>query len=247
MSKLAENMHLRDWFTNSIIIPANDPRVEALEEAVVRQDISEIQENWYIWKTTGNQTSIVWITPLVERQKKLLDISLFSILGSALLSFIISKLFVRFALRDLRRLVRYVQTLHVDTLDSDIQLTHLPDHDEIAQVALALNMATNSLHEQVNRIKRFIDNASHELKTPLMALQSTVEVGLKTKDYQTTLEKTQKHITHLHELIEALLLLHTDDPVANKHKEEVDIVDLTKHIVEQEQATSEKNHHITIT
>jgi signal transduction histidine kinase len=51
-------------------------------------------------------------------------------------------------------------------------------------VTEAINKAHASLHEQIEVIKRFVSHASHEMKTPLMIMQTDSELAIKAKNYQ---------------------------------------------------------------
>jgi signal transduction histidine kinase len=104
-------------------------------------------------------------------------------------------------------LAKKVQSIDIDSLHNNLTFDHLPEHDEIHIVSRALDEMTTKVHNQVTLIKQFVANVSHEFKTPLMSLQSTLDVGEKTKNYTDVLLQTREQIGVMSRLLDTLTIL----------------------------------------
>jgi signal transduction histidine kinase len=133
----------------------------------------------------GNQIAVTDVTPLVERQLSLLRLSIIMLILASILSYLIGRRFVRRALRDVYEIADFVQDIDIDQLQDNLHFAHLPLDDELNTIALSLNQMTSKLHQQIDTIKRFVSNVSHEFKTPLMVMRSQAEVSLKSQHYKT--------------------------------------------------------------
>lgn len=83
----------------------------------------------------------------------------------------------------------------------------MPDDDEIQRVARAVQQTNSKLYEQISVIKQFVSNVSHEFKTPLMTLQSTLELARKTNAYQTAVEASIDTVGMMNRLLETMIAL----------------------------------------
>lgn len=87
----------------------------------------------------------------------------------------------------------------------------------VIATALSYILAGQSLqpiHTMVEEQQRFISDASHELKTPLTALRTTIEVSLRNpkltlKESKNLLKENLEEIDNLQKLSEALLRMHS--------------------------------------
>lgn len=86
-----------------------------------------------------------------------------------------------------------------------------PSQDEIADVGQAFNELLASLREQIERQRRFSGDASHQLRTPLAAILTTVEVAARDDrdpaEYRRVLEIVHRRGKDLQKIIEVLLTL----------------------------------------
>jgi signal transduction histidine kinase len=121
-------------------------------------------------------------------------------------------------------LAKKVQTLDIDSLHTQqFAFDHLPAHDEIQIVSHALDEMTTKVHDQVVRIKQFVANVSHEFKTPLMSLQSTLEVGEKTNNYTDVLLQTRDQIGVMSRLLDTLTILTNAQHTTALQKQEINL------------------------
>lgn len=84
-------------------------------------------------------------------------------------------------------------------------------HDELGQLTAVLNDAFARLEESFNRLKRFTQDAAHELRTPLAVLRSVGEVGLQEQrepnDYRDVIGSMLEEVDRLGRLVDGLLTL----------------------------------------
>jgi two-component system OmpR family sensor kinase len=100
--------------------------------------------------------------------------------------------------------------------------------DELQRLAETLNAMLDQLHEALDRERRFVDEASHELRTPIGVLKAEVDLALKGPRSRDELEAALRSIAQeaerLRRLTQDLLVLARSDrghlPV---HRADVDI------------------------
>ncbi len=198
---------LREYFQDIALIDKDKPlAIELLEEDHLL-NIMHYGDNRYMYKELADYVVVRDVTRPMEHQLGLIRLSIILLILCTFTSYLLGKRTVRHALRDLDKLVEHVKQLNVRSLSKPLELSHLPANDELRVVTDAINVAHQSLFEQIELIKRFVSHASHELKTPLMIMQTDSELALKAKKYQAWLEKNLATIDQLNRLLEALLLL----------------------------------------
>jgi signal transduction histidine kinase len=95
--------------------------------------------------------------------------------------------------------------------------------DEIGHLAQTMNAMLARLEDSAGRQRRFVADASHELRSPLTAIRGGLEVGLAHPDrapWPNIAERTVKQATRLEALINDLLLLAKSDggKAATRHQ-----------------------------
>lgn len=88
---------------------------------------------------------------------------------------------IRTGLSPLRRATKEVSTRNADNLSS-INMKRMPS--EIRPLLKELNRLFKRLSQTMNREKRFTADAAHELRTPLAALKTQVDVAMREPDPQ---------------------------------------------------------------
>ena len=86
--------------------------------------------------------------------------------------------------------------------------------DEIGHLAQTMNAMLTRLEDSARRQRRFVADASHELRSPLTAIRTGLEVGLAHPDrapWPRIAARTVKQATRLEELINDLLVLAKTD------------------------------------
>ncbi len=100
--------------------------------------------------------------------------------------------------------------------------------DELNRLANALNSLLGRLETSFSALRRFVADASHELKTPLTVMRAGVERALTEQktgpDSLVPLEETLQGVRHMTELVDVLLTLaRVDEGRMDLHKESVEL------------------------
>ena len=95
--------------------------------------------------------------------------------------------------------------------DLDARIAVERTDTELGQVAAALNLAFDRLHESAERQRRFTADASHELRTPVATMMAELEWALLhdrgASDYKDSLEICHRAATRMQSLVQGLLML----------------------------------------
>jgi signal transduction histidine kinase len=138
-------------------------------------------------------------------------------------------LVVRAALRPVGVLTR--DAAAISSLDTDRRLPPVPGDDEIAQLARTLNGMLARLGVAFARERAFVDDASHELRTPIAVLRGEIELALSAAgdpdEVERSLRAALAETERLSRLAEDLLLLARERAGSLVlHTEPVDLLDL---------------------
>ncbi|GAA2638738.1 two-component sensor histidine kinase [Paractinoplanes durhamensis] len=138
-------------------------------------------------------------------------------------------LLLRAALRPVDLLTR--EAAAISTLDSDRRLPVVRGDDEIARLAATLDGMLARLSVAFARERAFVDDAGHELRTPLAVLRGEIDLALGAVDdpdeVRESLLAAQGQVARLERLTEDLLLLARERAGALVvHRVPVDLTDL---------------------
>jgi len=113
------------------------------------------------------------------------------------------------ALRPVSKMIGEVRSLTSKNLNKRLDISN--NKDELAELANTFNKMLDELELAFNIQKEFVSNASHELKTPLTAIKSQIDVALlkerNTQEYFDILHSVKEDISALSNIINNLLLL----------------------------------------
>ncbi|MCZ7528426.1 MAG: HAMP domain-containing histidine kinase [Acidimicrobiia bacterium] len=103
--------------------------------------------------------------------------------------------------------------------------------DEVERLARTMNAMLDRLEQAVERQRRFVADASHELRSPLTRIRSELEVDLghpDTADHPATHRSVLEETEHLQRLVEDLLVLarHDAEQGAARPRASVDLDDV---------------------
>ncbi len=95
-----------------------------------------------------------------------------SLLAALLIALVIAFFLIRYLVKPLRSLEDFAQAVGNRQFDQRLELK---SDDELAQLALAFNQMSDQLKGYDESMRSFFQNASHELKTPLMSINGYAE------------------------------------------------------------------------
>lgn len=102
--------------------------------------------------------------------------------------------------------------------------------DEIARLAKTMNRMLERLDDAARRERRFVADASHEMRSPLTGIRAHLEVDLahpETADWQTTEREVLDEALRLQRLVDDLLVLaRAEIPLDTARRQLVDVDDL---------------------
>ncbi|AEV84223.1 integral membrane sensor signal transduction histidine kinase [Actinoplanes sp. SE50] len=138
-------------------------------------------------------------------------------------------LLVRAALRPVDLLTR--EAAAISTFDTDRRLPVITGDDEIGRLAATLGGMLSRLSVAFTRERAFVDDASHELRTPIAVLRGELDLALAAVDdpaeVRRSLLAAQNQVARLTRLAEDMLLLARERAGALAvHREPVDLTDL---------------------
>ena len=122
--------------------------------------------------------------------------------------------------------------------------------DEIGRLARTMNAMLARLEDATERQRRFVADASHELRSPLTGIRAQLEVDLahpESADWQITERDVLVDAIRLQRLVDDLLLLATADasPVEASFRGPVDLDEIV--LTEARRLRSRTPHHIDTT
>ena len=102
--------------------------------------------------------------------------------------------------------------------------------DEIEELGRSINGLLDRLQDSFKRQRRFTGDASHQLRTPLTAIQGQVDVALRqdrtVEEYRRVLAVVQRRTRHLSQIVESLLFLaRASNETLAPHLEPVDLAE----------------------
>lgn len=112
------------------------------------------------------------------------------------------------------RLVKSISDLtnminHISTNNLSMRLPFGSGKDELQQLAITTNSLLDRLQSSFETQRRFIDNASHELSTPMASISSSIDIALQkertSEQYKEILNSVYDDITRLSSLVKSLL------------------------------------------
>jgi signal transduction histidine kinase len=112
------------------------------------------------------------------------------------------------------------------TAQLDRRVPEPPTSDEIGRLARTLNVALDRLEASAARQRRFIADASHELRSPLTTVRTQVEVARahpETVDWNELCSELLTDVVRLEELVDDLLVLTRLDGPAPRDRGTVDL------------------------
>lgn len=137
-------------------------------------------------------------------------------------------------LKKLKNLANYAENLNIDNLSLPVEIEEkAADNDEIKLISNALNTSLQRINSQVSSLREFISNASHELKTPLMMMNTEIDVALKKKDYENHLKNLKISTKRMANLIDSLSLITRIESNTNLERKLTQILPICESTINQ--------------
>ena len=130
-------------------------------------------------------------------------------------------------LRPVRRITHTMADITASDLHRRVQVPET--RDEIAQLALTVNQTLARLDTSVKQQRRFVADASHELRGPLAALRADLEISVTHPDrtaWHDVARDTLGDVERLQHLTEDLLLLARLDSHQQRPHQQVDLASM---------------------
>ena len=253
--KYENNLFLvvRDGAGNNLLNPHLAPDLGLIKNKQGFLRVNIEGDNWIIYTHKSNQDDL-WII-VGERADVRTEIN--EHLGAALLVPLILLLpvvlfflwkIIGVALKPMQAVVDQVQQQDVARLKK-IKADGIPV--EIEPLVVAFNQLLEKLDTAYARERRFVSDASHELRNPLAALLINIDNAIEENrdpDREESLTSMKLSISRLSHLVAQLFeLSHSENPLANQEFESVDIAALCNQVVESRAATAAtKNQSIKL-
>jgi signal transduction histidine kinase len=161
-------------------------------------------------------------------------ITLYSIAPLILLSFAGGYSIASLGLKPLEDLKEEISNRSSENLGKEIKFED--KNDEISDLIKSFNRMSRRLNNSFEAQKEFVENASHEIKTPLAVIQANLDTALEDgdiskKELVKLLESSKESVKFMDKLTEDLLLLSVlEHELAT---EKIDLNKLVKEIVDQ--------------
>jgi len=214
----------RKRFINNLSITTNSEEYQELQKNEIFKwyGISKLWSSYFYYNAVDNIVIVRDITSSIQAQKNLLFTSLYLLVFFGILSYLLSLCFVKTSFTKLNDLIEYVKWLNLNNLDKKFEIVGRED-DEINILASKINAVTDRINQQTLALKDFISNASHELKTPLMSINSEIDYSLKAKKYKEWMENVKSEIGNINNLLDELVLISKLDSGTELNKTDKDV------------------------
>lgn len=152
------------------------------------------------------------------RKQLLIGVPLAALAGTTLIYLVLGG-----ALRPVTRMAKQVDAIRAEDLSARVDVP--PTRDELARLADTMNRMLTRLETADETQRRFITDASHELRSPLAVLTTMVEVAERTKD-PALLADLRQQTARLSALVADLLDLSKTEESASLVRTDVDLDDV---------------------
>ncbi|MEY9926366.1 signal transduction histidine kinase [Catenulispora sp. GP43] len=196
----------------------------------------------------GVYTVYVLVTPFdAQAARAAVDPALwFGVPAAALLVGVIAWAATSRALRPVEAIRAQMAAISEHHLDRRVPVP--PARDEISRMAVTTNATLDRLQHSAEQQRRFVADAAHELRSPIAALRTNLEVSLahpEHTDWPTTTGQALAAVRRLQTLAEDLLYLARpgDQP---RHTEPVDPAELAHDLLTEYRHTHTSGPHYTL-
>ncbi len=216
---------IKEHFKNNLTIEKSSTEYQIISENKILSNISKVDNKYFYFDEVWQRVVVLDVSPNIEWQKNLIYTTLYLLILFGIMSYFLSLYFVKSSLWKLNNLVEHVKYLEVDNLQNKIEI-EWPENDEINILAMRMNEAMDKIHKQTLALKDFISNASHELKTPLMTMNSEIDYAIKSKKHKEWLGNLKLELKSMNNLLDELVLITKLDWQIKFDKKEKNLSDI---------------------
>lgn len=257
---------------DTIIIAAGSDKVVCSEWVAQKihrnpEKLKELQQSFFypigdkIYFIFSRKYDDIWevkilydTTAYFNSQIIIIKVSLVIILVFLILNYIFGKIISRIVLKKLTTIAQYAKGLNLDDEKGKIDI-EWPKDDEIKILADTLNDAFKKISCQSKNQKQFIVDVSHEFKTPLMVMNSKIDL------YQKVIEKKKEsretiddllnsmkwQTKKLNKLLETMFYIsRVEDGIVDIVTDQIPLNQFTKELVDDIVTTSKKDVQVNV-
>jgi two-component system OmpR family sensor kinase len=251
---------------NPMLTPADGATLLALPTDGQPRAVDLVSVGTYRVRAVSGRDGETLITglptdPVTDTVARLIIIEIVVFVAVLVVTGLAATVFIRYSLKPLRRIAS--TALQVSQLPLASGEVVLPDRvaasdprTEVGQVGAAFNhmlghversLATREATEE--RLRQFISNASHELRTPIASIQSNAELARRSRDLDpaivdNSLRRVESESRRMARLVDDLLLLARLDSGDALMHEEVDLSRIVLDVVGDQQLAAPDHHWI---
>jgi two-component system OmpR family sensor kinase len=135
-------------------------------------------------------------------------------------------------LRPVRDVAATARTITETDLSGRIPVHGAGDRDELGDLVRTVNAMLDRVESGVDAQRRFVDDAGHELRTPITIVRGHLEVldPADPKDVRSTVALVDDELVRMNRLVSDLLLLARSEQPTFLHTEPVDVGELTEDV-----------------
>ena len=153
-----------------------------------------------------------------EIKEHLLLLSIFLVLFSSILIYLVGKIYSGRILIPLQHILKELKRIRANSLNRRLKTTG--NNDELEDMIKTLNSMLDRLDSAFKAEKSFVSHASHELNNPITAIQGECEISLlkerSTGEYIEALQRISSESKRISNLIRHLLFLSRQDEETGK-------------------------------
>ena len=147
------------------------------------------------------------------------------------------------AIEPLQRIIRTTERLRPSHMDERLELRGVGD--ELDQLAGKINTLLDEIADHVQKNRDFVANAAHDLRSPLAAIQSSVEVTVEkprsVEEYEELLFQINDEVHHLGQMVNQLLQLAESESIKSElPMESVRLAEITTRTIEMFEPVAEE-------
>lgn len=204
-------------------------------------------EDYRVWAVRGDGVTAYVGTSLEDEREVILELTRSLVIGLPLLVAV----FAAGTWLMVGRTLRPVEDIRAEVASISHQRLHRrvptpPSNDEIGRLARTMNEMLGRLEDAANRESTFVGNASHELRSPLAAFRTQLEVAVahpEGVDWPSLARSLLADSNRMESLVHDLLFLARDDTEDTRPMTPVDLDDVVLEEVARMRSTCRAEVH----